>query len=891
MRGCIYIKKIYMIVSICMTSILFSNCFMNEAFGGIISNTNDSLSKDSIVLSNDMYAKEVLNVTSEVKEIKEIQQDKEFRKEADYVENEIMFIRSETRKVSFEPEYLNSDNSFCKEYQLSNIEMVSESISSIFNESVEYYVTYKARTNNDVWKTVDSMNEDVSIVCAEPNLIYKTEEVEETEDEGYNIAYTTVPTSENYPNIASQWYLDEFNMTNVWDNLLNNDIKPIVPGNGTTVAVIDTGVRLTHEALKNNIWINKKEIAGNNKDDDGNGYIDDVYGVNVVNTRKMPKDDNGHGTHVAGIIAMHSKNGGVGIAYGSKILPIKASDQKGTFEQGNIVKAINYAIKQNVDVINMSFSGGYSASVEVAVKNAYNNNIILVAAAGNEGAPTSDGVGKVNIKAEIYDNYPAGSKYVLGVMAYDQCRRLAYYSNWDYQTGKGAEYDLIAPGSDIYSTFNKSDSDYKFDTGTSMASPMVAGMAAILRSIYPSKTKYSNAYLMNKLKSNDYITYTDENGLKHKYRKMNTDILPLINNMNKVNLDACKISLSSSFYTYDGKYKKPKVTIKFGKRTLVQGQDYTIEYSKNKSIGQGTVKIKGNSYKKCVGTIYKYFNIVPPKVSGAKIVAYNTKAIKLQWKTNSYASGYEVYRYNASTKKYVLIKRYNSKNSLTYTNTSLASGTTYYYKIRCFKIVNNKRIYSASTSAIKGTTVPSRTVLSYNTYSKSAIKLQWKKVIGASGYYIYRYSSKIKKYQKIKNVNGNTTTYTDTGLKTRTSYYYTIRAYKKFGSKVIYGDYAYKMKAYTGPATPTITSGKVYNHGTVMINWTEVKDTSGYEVWCSFKKDGTYEFGCDLSANYKGVLLSDIPNGTMYYKVRVFNTRDGKKVYSSFSNIISITMY
>ena len=194
MRGCIYNKKIYMIVSICMTSILFSNCFMNEAFGEIISDTNDNLIKDSIVLSNDMYTKEVLNVTNDVEEIKEIQQDEEFRKEADYVENEIMFIRTETRKVSFEPEYLNSDNSFCKEYKLSNIEMISESISSIFNESVEYYVTYKARTNDDVWKTVDRMNEDVSIVCAEPNFIYKTEEIEETEDEQYNIAYT-VPTS------------------------------------------------------------------------------------------------------------------------------------------------------------------------------------------------------------------------------------------------------------------------------------------------------------------------------------------------------------------------------------------------------------------------------------------------------------------------------------------------------------------------------------------------------------------------------------------------------------------------------------------------------------------------------------------------------------------------
>lgn len=372
---------------------------------------------------------------------------------------------------------------------------------------------------------------------------------------------------------------------------------------------------------------------------------------------------------------------------------------------------------------------------------------------------------------------------------------------------------------------------------------------------------------------------------------MNTDILPLINNMNKINLDACKISLSSTFYVYDGKYKKPKVTIKFGSQELVQGKDYIIEYSNNKAIGQGIIRIKGNSGRNCIGTIYKYFNIVPPKVSGAKIVAYNTKAIKLQWKTNSYASGYEVYRYNASTKKYVLLKRYNSKNNLTFTNTFLTSGTTYYYKIRCFRLVNNKRVYSVCTDALKGTTIPSRAVLSYNTYSKSAIKLQWKKVTGASGYYIYRYSSKIKKYQKIKNVSGNTTTYTDTGLKPRTSYFYTIRAYKKFGSKVIFGDYAYKMKAYTGPATPKITSGSVYSQGTVVINWTSVEDVGGYEVLCSFSKDGIYESACDLGARYKGVLLSNVPTGTMYYKVRAFNVRDGKRVYSSFSNIISITMY
>ena len=87
-----------------------------------------------------------------------------------------MFIRSETRKVSFEPEYLRSDDLFCIENKLSNIEVVSESVNSIFNEYVEYYVTYKARTNADVWQIVDKMNESVDIVCAEPNYIFEIDE-------------------------------------------------------------------------------------------------------------------------------------------------------------------------------------------------------------------------------------------------------------------------------------------------------------------------------------------------------------------------------------------------------------------------------------------------------------------------------------------------------------------------------------------------------------------------------------------------------------------------------------------------------------------------------------------------------------------------------------------
>ena len=887
MRGCIFNKRIRVYISIIMINIMVSNALSIEAFADTDLDVNNILSSNSLSLSNEVYEKDVLEVSTEIDKIKEIQSSEEFREEAEYVESEIMFIRSEIRKVSFEPEYLRSDDKICVDNRLSNIEVVSESINSIFNEYVEYYVTYKARTNLDVWQVVDRLNENIDIICAEPNFVFQADNINEDEFIQYNMANSIVPTVDLYPGMASQWYLDDLDVVQNWGILQDNGL---IPGNGTTVAVIDTGVRLTHEALKNSLWKNKNEIPGNGIDDDGNGYVDDVYGINTVSVNRTPNDDNGHGTHVAGIIAMKSKAGGVGIAYGTKILPIKAGNQNGDFEQDDVVEAINYAIKQNVDVINMSFAGGYSSIVEVAVKNAYNKQIILVGAAGNEGAPTSDGKGKISVNANIYDNYPAGSKYVLGVMAYDQYNELAEYSNWDYQTGKNAEYEIIAPGSFIYSTYYKSDSDYEFSTGTSMATPMVSAYAAILRGIYPSKVKHSNSYLISKLKSNKYVTFVDENNLSHNFKKINTNILPLVQYRNKIDMSACKITLSGTTYVYNGKNITPKVSIQFGNQTLVNGKHYSITYSNNKAIGKGKITIKGIASGEGYGTVIKYFNIVPPSVKSSKIAAYNTNAIKLQWSANSYANGYEIFRYNASTKKYVLVKRYNSKNYTSYTDKSLKSGTTYYYKIRCFRLVNNTRIYSVCTSAIKGTTVPGRVSLNYNTYSKSAIKLQWKKVTGASGYYIYRYSSKYKKYVKIKNVAGIVTSYTDTGLSSKTSYYYTVRAYKKFGNKVIYGGYAYKMKAYTGPSTPSITQSSRYAEGKIKIIWTPINGVSGYEILYSTAISGTYSYACGTSANFNGAIIGNIPSGTLYYRVRAYNIRDGKKVYSSLSNVVGITM-
>ena len=279
---------------------------------------------------------------------------------------------------------------------------------------------------------------------------------------------------------------------NVWGSLK----KSSVPGKGAVVAVIDTGVDYKHKDLAENIWTNTEEIPNNGIDDDGNGYVDDVHGINAIAGTGDPMDDHGHGTHVAGVIAMSAGNGGgVGLAYGAQIMCIKAGSTDGTFASPDIARAVKYAVDNGADVINMSFGGEEKSSVVEAALNDAADYAVLVASAGNDGLPTSEAYenGYKNCK----DVYPAGYNNVIGVMASNNEDKLAGFSNWDYITGKGCEYEMTAPGVDIYSTLP--DGRYAIWSGTSMSASCVAAAAALIRSEYPQKGKYDSRYIMGQL--------------------------------------------------------------------------------------------------------------------------------------------------------------------------------------------------------------------------------------------------------------------------------------------------------------------------------------------------------------------------------------------------------
>ena len=308
----------------------------------------------------------------------------------------------------------------------------------------------------------------------------------------YDYIMGTTDKPEQNPNYKDQVNLGLSNIPNGWTH------NGKAPGGSpdVVVAVIDTGVDYNHLDLRNNIWINTAEIPDNGKDDDRNGYIDDVYGWDCVGNDNDPMDDNGHGTHVAGIIAAeNNKVGGIGVAYNCKVMVLKAGNSSGYFNNSDIAEAIQYAYMNGASVINMSFGGSFiSIAVEEALENAY-NTCVLVAAAGNDGACnnldcTTCGVVKVS--------YPAALPYVIGVMSTDKNGSgESYFSNYDHYPYDSIEYEVFAVGEGVGSTWPSN--EYACLNGTSMAAPTVAGIAALLRSTYTDREVYSTKFIQSQI--------------------------------------------------------------------------------------------------------------------------------------------------------------------------------------------------------------------------------------------------------------------------------------------------------------------------------------------------------------------------------------------------------
>ncbi|MFO7446172.1 MAG: S8 family peptidase, partial [Ignavibacteriaceae bacterium] len=348
---------------------------------------------------------------------------------------------------------VNLNSALAKKLEPFGITSAQKAFNTKHISSLNNVVVIQYAQDVDPYVVAAKLKETGEIEWAEPRFLRK-------------IDYTP-----NDPSFTTQYALGKIQAFEAWD-ISRGDSSIII-------AIIDTGVDWDHPDLAANIWVNPNEIPGNGIDDDGNGYIDDIRGWDFGGLNGTPdnnpmEDSPDHGTHVAGIAAAVSDNG-IGVAsigFNSTIMAVKVTQNDLRNNQGQpyIVfgnEGIVYAVDNGARIINCSFgSSGYSILDQEVMDYATENNALIVAAAGNDNSSIP--------------GYPASYRGVLSVASTDASDKRSFFSNY------GTEVDVTAPGSSIYSTWQ--DNNYDHLSGTSMSSPLVAGLAALVAQRFPGYT-------------------------------------------------------------------------------------------------------------------------------------------------------------------------------------------------------------------------------------------------------------------------------------------------------------------------------------------------------------------------------------------------------------------
>ena len=348
------------------------------------------------------------------------------------------------------------------------------------------FVVKTTDEQENILQLIQQIKDDPSVEYAEPNYNFSIDDFEVgeiiTAEEASKMSTTNsmLPIEVNDPLYSSQSNITATNIDDVWDQYTTGDGSQVI-------AILDTGGDYTHPDLEPNTWINEAELNGvEGYDDDGNGYIDDIRGWDFINLDNAPLDDNMHGTHVAGIAGAVGNNGiGIaGAAWDVKLMHIKVFQSTGQGNATTIADGVEYASSNGATIINMSF-GSYaeSSTLKLALENAYATSI-LVGAAGNDAIL----IGPCLICAPMY---PGAYNYVLGIE--DRPRPPFGYTNVDQdgpiftRFATLLNYELAAPGTGIMSTVPNG--GYATLTGTSMATPLVAGGLALYNQIKPDDSK------------------------------------------------------------------------------------------------------------------------------------------------------------------------------------------------------------------------------------------------------------------------------------------------------------------------------------------------------------------------------------------------------------------
>jgi subtilisin family serine protease len=337
---------------------------------------------------------------------------------------------------------------------------------------------FQLNKGQTVEQAVNDLKKDPEVLYAEPNYIFRksgevglqqTFSAEEIQAAAVNSSGTTLATGA------------PIGVQSIWER------SNAAPARKPVVAVLDSGLDLNHHVFQQSgaLWVNPREIPGNKIDDDGNGYVDDVNGFNFVSNTGQMYDDDGHGTHCAGIILSMDQN-----IYGASlrpskvlIMPLKFLDNAGAGSTSNAVRAIYYAVNNGATVLNNSWGGtAYSEALREAIAYAYSKGVLFVAAAGN-----------AHNNNDVAPTYPASYDVpnVISIAATTDRDDLAPFSNFG-----ASSVHLASPGVFILSTLPNN--VFGTASGTSMAAPFVAGVAAQMKIESPNMLGFQlKSILMN----------------------------------------------------------------------------------------------------------------------------------------------------------------------------------------------------------------------------------------------------------------------------------------------------------------------------------------------------------------------------------------------------------
>ncbi|MDF2946651.1 MAG: in like serine protease [Bacillales bacterium] len=645
--------------------------------------------------------------------------------------------------------------------------------------------------------------------------------------------------------------------------------------NQVIVAVIDSGVDWNHPDLSTNIWKNTDEIANDWIDNDANGYVDDVRGWDFYNFDNNPLDDSDHGTHVSGTIAALENNSGIiGVSPGVKIMPLKILNSSGTGYVSDEVEAIEYAQENGATIVNMSLgSSVYSAAEYAAMSNA--SSLFFVTAAGNE-----------ETNNDYLPTYPASYNLPnkISVASLDSDGSLSYFSNYG-----ASSVDVAAPGGQIYSTVRGS--LYNYMSGTSMATPHVAGVAALLKSyrsnITPTQIKSIIKGSVTKIPS--LQSYINSGGIVNAGAALNNSaIVPVtsvtLSPTSKVATVGTSFQLTA---TVNPSNASNKLVLWSSSNTSVA----TVSSSGLVSaIGNGTATITvktndGNKLATCLVTVTvppddsgddfsnaKQFGVIRPGLNslhGNLEVADDIDMFKITAPTSGY---FTIYSSNTTTD--IKAWFYNSNQELIdldanagegsnfNLSVNLSEGQDYYLKVSHYDQNGTgdytvildaplDRSMNVTFNSSRGSNVNAQRVY-YNQLLTTPANPQRINFV-FDGW--YREPDYINKWNfSTDRVESNLT------------------LYAKWNANL---------------STPTGLRISSSSKDSLTLNWNKVSGATGYEVYSSTSQSGPFVLNTTTSnttnVNIYGVNI----NTTYYFKIRTFLNDGTNKYYSNYSPVVS----